>query len=385
MDEKPEAGSPRAAKSSRQGRSKSVRLPPRDSYPLTEIIAAWKDYLDEKRIVEYIKLGKLTCGILLGDRPVKVNSPSLFPGHRGYISITVNGYFTLAAEDAASAYSRRGHRHAATGGRFVEHVTEEGQKIILKSPFYKVGWVSNWLANRHDLRITHEERTRFERKCGMSAVVSGDALASAVVATAPTTMERPDFRKAGKGWIVGYKGSQIPFPDWIGVEYIAFLVSHPGERFAPMDLMIRFGRVKADPDSIPADGSSGDRSSEAHDLAGGEEVVDAEAIAAWQATLEKLEDEVELLRDSGDNSGQAAEKEAEIASIKRELRNVTGPKGRLRTTRDKNAERARIAVTKAILEAIDEIEKHHFSLGQHLRSSVNTGGNCYYAPERTTS
>src|SRR5439155_10294994 len=81
MDEKPEAGSPRAAKSSRQGRSKSVRLPPRDSYPLTEIIAAWKDYLDEEGIVEYIKLGKLTCGVLLGDRfAVRVDG-ALLRGH----------------------------------------------------------------------------------------------------------------------------------------------------------------------------------------------------------------------------------------------------------------------------------------------------------------
>jgi hypothetical protein len=68
MAEKPEAGSAE--------RSKSVSLPSRESYPLKEVVAAWKDYLDEERIVEYIKLGKLTCGVLLGDRLVKVIRPS---------------------------------------------------------------------------------------------------------------------------------------------------------------------------------------------------------------------------------------------------------------------------------------------------------------------
>jgi hypothetical protein len=249
----------------------------RDNYPLTEIIAAWKNDLDEDQIVDYIKLGKLTCGVLLENRPVKVFN---IPRHRRldlakrrslggprYSQIRGNGYYKLESVDAVSAYYRggRGSPQPSISGPFVDRVTEEDQRIILGQP-YGVGWVSNWLANRHDLRITHEERTRFERECGMSAVVSGDALASAVVATAPATMERPDFLKAGKGWIVGYKGSQIPLPDWIGVEYIAFLVFHPGERFAPMDLMVRFGRVKADPDSIPADGSSGDRSSEAREM-----------------------------------------------------------------------------------------------------------------------
>jgi len=126
MARKPEAGSAE--------RSKSVSLPLRESYPLKEVVAAWKDYLDEERIVEYIKLGKLTCGVLLGDRPVKVINPSYVPGRRSYGVISEKGYYRLAPADAVSAYYRRGHRHAPTGRRFVEHVTEEDQKIILERP-----------------------------------------------------------------------------------------------------------------------------------------------------------------------------------------------------------------------------------------------------------
>ncbi len=44
------------------------------------------------------------------------------------------------------------------------------------------------------------------------------------------------------------------------------------------------------------------------------------------------------------------------------------------------AERARVAVTKAIREAIHRIERHSPSLGHHLRRAIRTGSSFGYEP-----
>jgi hypothetical protein len=44
-------------------------------------------------------------------------------------------------------------------------------------------------------------------------------------------------------------------------------------------------------------------------------------------------------------------------------------------------ERARIAVRKAVVAALDRIEQHDSSLARQLRDSVRTGGACRYDPD----
>lgn len=46
----------------------------------------------------------------------------------------------------------------------------------------------------------------------------------------------------------------------------------------------------------------------------------------------------------------------------------------------KDAERARVAVTRAIGAALKRIHAQHPALGQHLTASISTGRSCVYRP-----
>jgi hypothetical protein len=45
------------------------------------------------------------------------------------------------------------------------------------------------------------------------------------------------------------------------------------------------------------------------------------------------------------------------------------------------SERARVAVTRAVRQAIARIAEHHAPLGEHLQHSIRTGTYCAYEPD----
>lgn len=105
-------------------------------------------------------------------------------------------------------------------------------------------------------------------------------------------------------------------------------------------------------------------------------VLDREAISVCRNRLKQLDAEIgRAAADSNETASARAEREWLIA----ELATASGLGGRTRSFPD-GAERARVAVGKAIRRALARISDADAVIGEHLRKSVHTGVRCSYWP-----
>jgi hypothetical protein len=174
------------------------------------------------------------------------------------------------------------------------------------------------------------------------------ALAGATVRLHPT---------AG-GWLVGSDSATVPLRPLRGFDYLAVLLGRPGQEVPALDLA-----------------TGGNGAARQGDLG---ELVDRQALGAYRQRLSEIDQELaeaDAWADAGRLDVLRDEREALLA----EVGSATGLGGRIRTT-GSDAERARVAVTKAITTAIDRISEADPAVGAHLRSRVHTGGRCAYLP-----
>jgi hypothetical protein len=115
--------------------------------------------------------------------------------------------------------------------------------------------------------------------------------------------------------------------------------------------------------------------------AGGDEVLDARARAAYRDRLRALEDE---LAEAATDLGRAQRLRDEREFLLRELSAALGLGGRPRRLGD-DADRARKAVTMRLREAIARLDGPLPGLAEHLRTAVRTGRECCYAPDGPVS
>jgi non-specific serine/threonine protein kinase len=106
--------------------------------------------------------------------------------------------------------------------------------------------------------------------------------------------------------------------------------------------------------------------------------LDATAKAQYKHRLEDLRGELELA-EHGNDIGRAEKARAEIHFIQGEVAAAAGLGGRDRKA-SSHAERARLAVTKAIKAALSLIRGIDPELGRHLSVSIRTGYFCSYLP-----
>ncbi|WP_432976469.1 hypothetical protein [Dactylosporangium sp. CA-233914] len=104
-------------------------------------------------------------------------------------------------------------------------------------------------------------------------------------------------------------------------------------------------------------------------------VLDHEAMRRYRSRVAELREEIESTSD--DRRAAVAQRESD--ALLAELAGSVGIGGRSRRFVD-NAERARVAVGKAIRRAIARIEEADADLGRHLRETVHTGRQCSYRP-----
>jgi hypothetical protein len=155
-----------------------------------------------------------------------------------------------------------------------------------------------------------------------------------------------------QAWSVSFGREHVTLPDRIGLQYLAALVSAPGSEIAALHL--------ASADAMPPHSS--------------EPVLDADGVATLRRHLAELDGRLGgPLRDARRRTVQA-ERDAVADELQRQRR-----PGGVRTFVDAN-DRARVAVRKAIVRAIDEIERAAPLTGRHLRASVHTGTHCVYRP-----
>lgn len=172
-----------------------------------------------------------------------------------------------------------------------------------------------------------------------------------------------ELRRADTGrWSVGFDGAAFELADLKGLHYLRVLVERPGvdiEAIALSDVVAGHPDVRLD------EADTG-------------EMLDSTAIAAYRKRLAALDaalDDADVRGDQRAAEQAAAERDALLG----QLRGATGLGGRTRRG-GATAERARIAVRKAIAAALTQIERHDASLARYLRDAVRTGASCRYDP-----
>ncbi|MGA9725227.1 MAG: AAA family ATPase, partial [Candidatus Binatus sp.] len=183
----------------------------------------------------------------------------------------------------------------------------------------------------------------------------------------------------GEYWTLGYADARFSLKDIKGLGYIQRLLQHPGEEFHSLDLL-------NGPDaSAAAELGSADKPSPPGGtvvgigrLGAASEILDAKAKREYQRRIAELREELEDLRERGDEA-RAARVESEMDFLLREIAGAAGLGGRERRA-GSAAERARLNVTRAIKSALQKISEHNQLLSELLDRSIRTGSfSCYLA------
>lgn len=237
------------------------------------------------------------------------------------------------------------------------------------------------LADAHDAGGS-QHRAALERDAARR-ILDGIEQASAVLPPAhPVHPDSADgrpaasgnaFRREGDYWSVVFEGHTVRLRDLKGMRYLARLLADPGREFHVLDLVAaETGR------DLPEDtGRTVDVPHSALGDAG--EVLDDRARDAYRRRLTEIDDDIEQAHALADTErlGQA---EAERAFLVRELANAFGLGGRGRRA-SSASERARVAVTRSIRQAMARIAEHQPQLGEHLKDTIRTGTYCTYRPD----
>jgi hypothetical protein len=166
------------------------------------------------------------------------------------------------------------------------------------------------------------------------------------------------FRKDGEVWAMSFDGRTAHIKDMLGLAYIAELLRHPRTQIEAAQLA----------------GVSGQSAKFA--ATAGLPRADAKTIRAVRKELSERQDEMAHVLDR--DRKEVLQKE--IADLKKYLSGVEDHRGQARKLAG-TAQRARTSVTNAICRAIDHISRQHSELGQHLKSSIQTGTTMVYTPE----
>jgi tetratricopeptide (TPR) repeat protein len=181
------------------------------------------------------------------------------------------------------------------------------------------------------------------------------------------------FRREGEYWSVAFEGRTVRMRDLKGMRYLARLLAAPGREFHALDLVGAETGALEQVDSGRATGLSHT------DLGDAGEMLDPQAKDAYRRRLAEVDDDIDQAQAMGDTE-RAAQADAERDFLVRELARAVGLGGRDRRSASAS-ERARVAVTRAIRQAMARIAEHHPELGEHLERAIRTGTYCGYVPD----
>lgn len=157
----------------------------------------------------------------------------------------------------------------------------------------------------------------------------------------------------GRRWRVALAGRSVVVDNLVGLLHLAVLLANPEQEIPAVELA---GGATA----LLGHTSTATRSAQP--------LLDQTAIRQYRARVARL-------RERADDSGDRSEYDWLVG----QLSAASGLGGRTRGFTD-DAERARIAVGKAIRRAIDRIAEADADIGMHLRDCVHTGMRCVYRP-----
>jgi tetratricopeptide (TPR) repeat protein len=158
----------------------------------------------------------------------------------------------------------------------------------------------------------------------------------------------------GGRWRIEVDGRSTMLANRVGMSYLAQLVEKQGHEVDVFDL-VADGRLPKEPE---------------------EPVLDDEALRQYRERVRELRS----LLERGTTSSEEERYRNELQTLTEGLRAVTRLGGRSRSFAGSH-ERARTAVRKALVRAIEVIASTEPSLGDHFVESISTGAVCRYAPD----
>jgi len=188
------------------------------------------------------------------------------------------------------------------------------------------------------------------------------------------------FQKTGQFWTISYEGHTFRLKDSKGLQYLHFLLAHPGKEFHAQRLLAEIegdALVRGDTSTIMErqfldDGLSISSLGDAGPL------LDDQARKAYKQRLNDLAAELEEAREFNDFE-RAGRLEEEMEALTKELTAAYGLGGRARKLADPG-EKARKTISKAIGRAFEHIKKNDENLWQHLQNSLSLGLFPAYKP-----
>lgn len=175
----------------------------------------------------------------------------------------------------------------------------------------------------------------------------------------------PEYEFAHRGgWFIRYEDKQTVLPgELLGAFYLQRLLMSPHQEI-PISMLLA---------EIAGD-------NQLRVIAGGEEIIDQQAIQNYQTRLEELVNERAEAERDGDESW-LDRIDSETEQIGDELIRTTGLGGKTRKMGDE-LQNLRRRISKTISEAIAKISENDRQLGHHLTNNIYTGIMMSYRPDR---
>lgn len=266
-------------------------------------------------------------------------------------SAAATGELDLAAEGYAllEPYAGRG---VANGGAAAFNGVVDGYLSAAAAALGREEDARRWARSAAELAERFGAAWWTRRYRGTAGPAVGQPPSSAVL------------RRASDGvWTIGRAGATQPVREVRGFAYLQLLISQPGVVVSALELSDHAaGHPGASLDQAPAG-----------------ELVDRQALAAYRKRLAEIDVEFDQFRQWNDAARLERLKDERDALLA-EVRTATGFSGRIREA-GATAERARVAVRKAIAAAIERITEVDSGLGRLLRDCVHTGALCVYDPD----
>lgn len=207
----------------------------------------------------------------------------------------------------------------------------------------------------------HDDRALRERGAAqvtLAGITDGNAYRQPL----SSQTESATFRREGDVWSIEFAGQVVRVRDARGLRHLSRLLSDPAREFHVLDLV-----------AAETGGAA------AHPLRDAGPLLDEQAKAAYRRRLEEIDADIDDARAAGD-AGREAQAEHERTFLLSELSRAVGLGGRDRRA-SSTSERARVAVTRAVRQAIARIGEHDSALAAHLQHSIRTGTYCAYEPD----
>nr|BFE66225.1 hypothetical protein GCM10020063_107510 [Dactylosporangium thailandense] len=211
---------------------------------------------------------------------------------------------------------------------------------------------------RRDLAVEHLTRA-VEHNRALGHWPAAEASRCALDRLGPGQPDRATCVRERQHWRLTWGERSVLVENSVGMLHLAVLLANPGTEIPAVELAMGVtGLAQA----------MGARTSP-------QAVLDQEAMRRYRTRVADLRAEMESTSDRRRAEAARLESDALMA----ELAGSVGIGGRSRRFVD-NAERARVAVGKAIRRAIARVEESDAGLGRHLRETVHTGRHCSYRP-----